>query len=199
MRSIASSAATPSCAIRSSISRRLPRACCGKCRCEGNADFERFVRQMLAFGRGANLPGDESMRAQMARLSQLELPVAAPLSVAQLLVHAELIVERRPQVNALVQQIMRSSTTSLLEELTGTYVEGARGSPAPRGPVPPMVVRGFDVAGGARRLRLAARRTWSAQTGCRPGRPGRTLCGAATGRSELAAVRHGVYPTLQRG
>jgi diguanylate cyclase (GGDEF)-like protein/PAS domain S-box-containing protein len=90
----------------------------------GNADFERFVRQMLAFGRGANLPGDESMRAQMARLSQLELPVAAPLSIAQLLVHAELIVERRPQVNALVQQIMRSSTTSLLEELTGTYVEG---------------------------------------------------------------------------
>ena len=86
--------------------------------------FEAFVRHVLGFMRGTDIETAESLRLELASLRQQPWKAEGQLSVNQLLVHAEVIIDRRPEVNVLVQKIMQSSNSSLLDSLTRSYVEG---------------------------------------------------------------------------
>ena len=86
--------------------------------------FEHFARRLLGFTRGANLDVAEHLRAELIELRRLNFPSNGRISINQLLVHAETIIERRPNINLLVERIMRSPTVDLHEELTRVYIEG---------------------------------------------------------------------------
>ena len=87
-------------------------------------ELERFVRGILALSGGTQVNGMEQSARELKDLRRQNLRVDGPLSINQLLVHAELIVERRPEVDALVERIMRSPSAALLDEVTRAYVEG---------------------------------------------------------------------------
>ena len=89
-----------------------------------NREFEHFVRHLMGYARGVQLDVAEHLREEVRRLRLVRLPTAGPLSVNQLLVHGEVIIERRPEVNVLVERIMRSPTAALLEDVTREYIEG---------------------------------------------------------------------------
>ncbi|PKO87970.1 MAG: GGDEF domain-containing protein [Betaproteobacteria bacterium HGW-Betaproteobacteria-12] len=97
--------------LRQAGTRRLP-------------ELEYLVRRILALSGGALLNANEQLAQELRGLRRQNLVVEGPLSINQLLVHAELIIERRPEVDALVERIMRSSSALLLEEVTRVYVEG---------------------------------------------------------------------------
>ncbi|WP_265943879.1 EAL domain-containing protein [Dechloromonas sp. A34] len=89
-----------------------------------NAGFEHFVRHILGLARGVQLDAPEHLRQELASLRRENRQIDGPLSLNQLLVHAEVIIDRRPEVDVLVERIMRSSSAALLEEATRVYVEG---------------------------------------------------------------------------
>ncbi|HEX6734194.1 MAG TPA: EAL domain-containing protein [Azonexus sp.] len=86
--------------------------------------LEQFVQRVLALSGGVLLVGNDQLAQDLKQLRRQNLHVDGPLSINQLLVHAELIIERRPEVDSLVERIMRSSSALLLEEVTRVYVEG---------------------------------------------------------------------------
>lgn len=86
--------------------------------------FEHFVRHVLGLARGVQLDAPAHLMQEVKELRHANLQIAGPLSLNQLLVHAEVIIERRPEVDALVERIMRSSSAGLLEEVTRVYVDG---------------------------------------------------------------------------
>lgn len=86
--------------------------------------FEHFVRHLLGFTRGGNPDVAEHLTAEIKHFRQLNIQRHGPLTMNQLLVHAELIIAHRPEVNALVERIMHSSAAALHEEVTRVYIEG---------------------------------------------------------------------------
>ncbi|MDP3540378.1 MAG: EAL domain-containing protein [Azonexus sp.] len=89
-----------------------------------SGEFEHFVRRLLGLARGVKLDTPERLNQQLAQLRQQNIQIDGPISMNQLLVHAGAIIERRPEVDALVERIMRSSSSALLEEVTRVYVQG---------------------------------------------------------------------------
>lgn len=89
-----------------------------------SGEFEYFVRRLLGLARGVKLDTPEKLSQQLAQLRQQNIQIDGPISMNQLLVHAGAIIERRPEVDALVERIMRSSSSALLEEVTRVYVQG---------------------------------------------------------------------------
>lgn len=89
-----------------------------------SGEFEYFVRRLLGLARGVKLDTPEKLNQQLAQLRQQNIQIDGPISMNQLLVHAGAIIERRPEVDALVERIMRSSSSALLEEVTRVYVQG---------------------------------------------------------------------------
>jgi len=90
--------------------------------------LERLVRRVLALSRGGLLNSDEQLMGELNNLRRQRLVIEGPLSVNQLLVHAELIIGHRHEVDRLVEGIMRSSSASLLDDVTRVYVEGHEAS-----------------------------------------------------------------------
>jgi len=87
-------------------------------------DFEHFVRHLLGLSRGVQVDQPDILGQELAELRRKMIRTDGPLSVNQLLVHAEVIINRRPEVDALVERIMRSSSADLLEQVTRTYIQG---------------------------------------------------------------------------
>lgn len=87
-------------------------------------ELEQFIRRIMALSAGTLVAGSEQLSAELAHLRGQNLRVEGPLSINQLLVHAEQIIERRPEVDALVERILHPSSGLLLEEVTSTYIEG---------------------------------------------------------------------------
>ncbi|WP_234086244.1 EAL domain-containing protein [Azonexus sp. R2A61] len=77
-----------------------------------------FVRRLLGYGRAARLEDGAALLAEMARFE----PLAQEAAVRQLLAHARQILERRPEVYDLVQQVMHSPTASLHEAVARHYI-----------------------------------------------------------------------------
>ncbi|KAB2919586.1 MAG: EAL domain-containing protein [Dechloromonas sp.] len=86
--------------------------------------LEHLVRRILALSGGGALNGNEESLQELRTLRRENPAIDGPLSLNQLLVHAELIIERRPEVDALVVRIMGSPSAMLLEEVTRVYIEG---------------------------------------------------------------------------
>ena len=89
-----------------------------------NKEFEHFVRHLLGYARGVKLDLAEHLSDEVLGLRRMNVKTEGPLSLNQLLVHGEVIIQRRPEVNLLVERIMRSPTAALLEEVTRVYTEG---------------------------------------------------------------------------
>lgn len=86
--------------------------------------FDAFVRHVLSFMRGSDMEAAENLRREVSGLRQQSWGTNASHSISPLLVHAEVIIERRPEVNVLAQRIMQAPTGRLLDEVTRSYVEG---------------------------------------------------------------------------
>ncbi|MDR0777078.1 MAG: EAL domain-containing protein [Azonexus sp.] len=86
-------------------------------------ELEQFIRRIMALSAGTLVAGDR-LRSELTHLRRQNLRVEGPLSINQLLVHAEQIIELRPEVDALVERILRPASSQLLEEVTSTYIEG---------------------------------------------------------------------------
>ena len=86
--------------------------------------FDAFVRHVLSFMRGSDVEAAENLRREVSAMRQHPWETNGALSINQLLVHAEVIIERRPEVNVLAQRIMQAPTGRLLDEVTRSYVEG---------------------------------------------------------------------------
>ncbi|MBI2276604.1 MAG: EAL domain-containing protein [Dechloromonas sp.] len=89
-----------------------------------HADFEHFVRHILGLARGVQFVAPSDLRQELLSLRRENRQIEGALSLNQLLVHAEVIIERRPEVDRLVERIMRSPSAGLLEEATRVYVDG---------------------------------------------------------------------------
>lgn len=83
-----------------------------------------FVRHVLGMMRGADAEMAERLRLETATIREYPWPAEDLTAVKQLLVHASVIIDHRPDVNVLVQRIMESSSVTLLDEVTKTYIEG---------------------------------------------------------------------------
>nr|MBL8412655.1 diguanylate cyclase [Dechloromonas sp.] len=86
--------------------------------------LEYFVRQLLALSRGNQVDAPEALRSELEALRRQNPRSSGALSINQLLVHAEVIIQRRPEVNALVEQIMRSTSAEQLDQATRLYIDG---------------------------------------------------------------------------
>jgi len=86
--------------------------------------LEYFVRQLLALSRGNQVDAPEALRSELEDLRRQNPRSSGALSINQLLVHAEVIIQRRPEVNALVEQIMRSTSAEQLDQATRLYIDG---------------------------------------------------------------------------
>lgn len=85
------------------------------------AQFERFIRRLLGFQRGARIEDSQTLLAALSRLERQRQAAAVAQPMTQVLVHARQVIELRPQVYALVQQIMRAPTPSLHDEILHEY------------------------------------------------------------------------------
>ena len=83
--------------------------------------FAHFVRHLLTFMRGARL--DEASHLQ-GELQKLQTAPRQPPGFAGLLAHAEVIIARRPEVNALVEAILATPTAAQLDQIGQIYAAG---------------------------------------------------------------------------
>jgi len=91
-------------------------------------ELDHFVRSVLTFGQGPEREDVDKLKQELARIQKLELPAFGELSPAHLLVHARVIIGRRPEVDRLAFRIMNSPTARLSEELTRLYTDGHEAS-----------------------------------------------------------------------
>ncbi len=86
-------------------------------------DLQIFIRKILAVSNGnRGVDGDDLP----ARISQLRRPGwsgESALLFNQLMVHASLIIERRPQVDALVSGIVTAPTGAMADEIAHLYIQ----------------------------------------------------------------------------
>jgi len=87
-------------------------------------DFALFVRHVLGLSRGGQFEVPDALSRELLQLRNQNLEAGGAPSLSQLLIHAEIIISRRPEVDALVERIMRSSSAALLEDVTRLYVDG---------------------------------------------------------------------------
>ncbi|MBS1159980.1 MAG: hypothetical protein H6R15_2399 [Proteobacteria bacterium] len=86
-------------------------------------ELEHFVRAILSFGQGLEREQGARLKAELERLQGRSAPAFGQLSLAHLLVHARVIIEKRPEVDQLVFDISHAPTAKLREELTRLYTE----------------------------------------------------------------------------
>ena len=84
-------------------------------------DFAHFVRRLLTFMRGARL--DDASHLQ-GELQKLQTAPRQPPGFSGLLSHAEVIIARRPEVNALVEAILATPTAAQLDQIGQIYAAG---------------------------------------------------------------------------
>ncbi|WP_306607130.1 EAL domain-containing protein [Azonexus sp.] len=88
-------------------------------------EFEDFIRRLIGSSLARNLDETDAQRlhADLARLRKLIRPTDYELSMNQVLIHAELIMERSPEVEGLVNKIVRIPITPLHEQVMRAYLE----------------------------------------------------------------------------
>ncbi len=86
--------------------------------------LEAFVRRLLAFARGGSTDNTGGMRDELLRLRRGDSREPGQDEVRQLLVHAEVILDRRPEVDATVQRVLRAPTAALREDVMREYGAG---------------------------------------------------------------------------
>jgi len=86
-------------------------------------EFEHFVRGILSLGQGPDREQIGKLREELARLEGGHSSAFGPFALEHLLVHARVILEKRPEVDRLVFEIAHVPTAELQEELTHLYTE----------------------------------------------------------------------------
>ena len=86
-----------------------------------NGELAHFVRHLLAFMRGVRL--DDAGHLQ-SELLELQASPRQPAGLGALLVHAQVIIVRRPEVNALVEAILATPTATQLDQIGQIYAAG---------------------------------------------------------------------------
>ncbi len=86
-------------------------------------DLQIFVRKILAVSNGNRGADSEDLSARISRLRRPGLSGESALLFNQLMVHASLIIERRPQVDFLVSGIVTAPTGALADEITHLYIQ----------------------------------------------------------------------------
>lgn len=90
----------------------------------GSPGLVRFTRHLLSFA----TRGESAEAARLAReLAALERSQSTPgvdSRLSAVLVHARIVVERRPEVDQLVRNVLMAPSAQRLDELTRLYVEG---------------------------------------------------------------------------
>lgn len=87
-------------------------------------EVERFIRQVLLLSHGANRQQLDVLRESRRRLAQLPVSADAEGALKQVLLHADAIIEQRPVVQDLLEEVMRSPTAAMHEDVTGAYAAG---------------------------------------------------------------------------
>lgn len=85
------------------------------------SSFERFVRRLLGFQRGPRTEDANRLMDELSRQASQSYAGSADGALRQVLLHARQVIELRPQVYGLVQQIMRAPTASLHDEIMREY------------------------------------------------------------------------------
>ena len=85
--------------------------------------LQAFVRKILAGSTGNRSLETDSLPEEIRQLRHLAWRGEGALLLNQLLIHAGLIVERRPAVDALVSGIVTAPTGALAEEITHLYIQ----------------------------------------------------------------------------
>jgi diguanylate cyclase (GGDEF)-like protein/PAS domain S-box-containing protein len=83
-----------------------------------------FVREMLTLSRTPSPELVSSLKQQLQRFNTLQLPASERSALEHLLPHARTILQRHPEIDALVRHIINAETTLQLEELTRLYTAG---------------------------------------------------------------------------
>jgi len=87
------------------------------------ADFDNYIRAVLALGRNTDAETLRALQAQTATLAALTLPTAARHALDHLLLHARVIIERQPEVDGLAHAILQLPTAVRHEALTRLYAD----------------------------------------------------------------------------
>jgi diguanylate cyclase (GGDEF)-like protein/PAS domain S-box-containing protein len=88
---------------------------------ERSLAIEHFVRSVLSFGQGPAREQVARLRDELLHLQTHAAPGNGPHSLEHLLVHARVILDKRPEVDQLAFDITHAPTASLHEELTHLY------------------------------------------------------------------------------
>lgn len=84
--------------------------------------FEHFTRHLLRFSINVDPEGEEQLADELAGLER-DASASGDLLTRQFLIHARQIVQRRPEVNTLMQRIVKAPTAALLEEVSQAYAQ----------------------------------------------------------------------------
>ncbi|MCX8017760.1 MAG: PAS domain S-box protein, partial [Rhodocyclaceae bacterium] len=87
------------------------------------AEIGRFVRTLLAFGHRSDPDAASQLRKQAEALAALPLSAADRAALDHLLVHARVIIEHQPEVDALARRILDLPTAARQEEIARLYGE----------------------------------------------------------------------------
>lgn len=93
-------------------------------RLRDSREFFLFVRQMLGFSQVAGPVRIEEIQRSLNHLRGLGIGGDGALSLNHLLIHAQLILEHRPEVNRLVPEITNAPTAQLLQQVSHSYLDG---------------------------------------------------------------------------
>jgi len=88
-----------------------------------DADYGQFIRALLALGRASDPELIGRLRVQADRLAARALPARERQSLDHLLLHANAIIARQPEVDGLAREILRLPTALRHEELSHLYAD----------------------------------------------------------------------------
>ena len=97
----------------------------------GNAsppELEHFVRGVLGLAQGSDMKQLEGLREELLRLQHRQLPSYGQVSLALLLAHARVIIEKRPEVDQQVFDITHMPTSRMLDEFFRGYADAHEAS-----------------------------------------------------------------------
>ena len=92
------------------------------------AYYEGFARQTLAASRSPSREALNAVLRSSEKLKVLALPAAERAALDNLLLHASAIVDRHPEIDNLVREIVKIPTDRHLEELMRAYTDGHESS-----------------------------------------------------------------------
>ncbi len=87
-------------------------------------EVERFIRKILLLSHGANRRQLEELMESRRHVALLTVPAGADAAMKQVLLHADAIIEQRPVVQGLLEQVMRLPTAALHEDVARAYAAG---------------------------------------------------------------------------